>query len=402
MYHCVLFILIGMLGFSSALLINYTEQKSSGVLNSDPKQVSKIMIKGVWISYLELQEFPNRYEINQYNYRKFIEDLYDNCVSHGMNHVFVHVRPFADALYPSDYFPWSHIITGQQGKNPGFDPMKIMIEEAHKRELKFHAWINPYRVNNIENRFKLDKTSNISIWMNHNDNRNVIQYNQQNYLNPSKISVQEYIIKGIKEIIENYPVDGIHFDDYFYPSFNKENIYNSFDYIEYNKYRQSTMKRNKSTMSLPDWRRNNVSVLVNKIYGVIQDHNENYKKKIIFGISPVGNLDCLINDYQYYVDIHRFVNKNGYIDYICPQIYWGFKNPEAPFDKVLNRWYKLCKDTNVDLYVGLPVYKIGTKDYKYEKKEFKDSKVIDKMIKKCKKKNIKGLIYYRYDFLNRL
>lgn len=415
MYKSSAFILLVLLGFSVASLANlnhnfYTkinqydkaypekEEKSSKKENTnDSSQHKNETMTGVWISYLELQEFSQKYEVTEHNYRKFISNIYDNCVFYGINHVFVHIRPFSDALYPSKLYPWSNVLTGTQGQNPGFDPLKIMVEEAHNRNLYFHAWINPYRVTNNDDVSQLSPKSTITMWINSDNNRNVLKYNEKYYLNPAKKEVQEYILAGVTEIIEQYAVDGIHFDDYFYPSFTTKDYNMEFDALEYSVYKRKSIQNKKTLLTIPAWRRNQVSQLIKSIHKQIAQYNEKNRTNILFGISPVGNLDCLRSDYQYYVDIDKFMKSDQYIDYVCPQIYWGFQNPEAPFQDVLNQWCQLSKNSSVQLIVGLPVYKVGMNEESFDTEEFQDAGIIDKMINVCKKQNADGIIYYRYN-----
>ncbi len=365
-------------------------------------------LTGVWISYLELQEFSKQYQKKEQtqkkeqNYRDFIGDIYDHCVSNGVDHVFVHVRPFSDALYPSQWYPWSKVITGRQGEDPGFDPLDVMIEEAHKRNLSFHAWINPYRVTNDRNISQLSPKSTIYKWITSKQSRNVLYYGGKYYLNPSRRAVQKHIIDGIREIITSYPVDGIHFDDYFYPSFTTDDYNRQFDAYEYSAYKKKAFRQGKIPLTIANWRRRQVGNLILAAHELIRAQNEKNRTNILFGISPVGNPDVLRSDYQYYVDIDKIMNSSRYVDYVCPQIYWGFENPDAPFQETLDQWIRMKKSPDIKLYVGLPAYKVRSETEAAGEPEFRKKSILDRMRESCRKKKTDGIIYYRYADLIRL
>jgi uncharacterized lipoprotein YddW (UPF0748 family) len=258
-------------------------------------------------------------------------------------------------MYDSEYFPWSSIASGKQGRNPGYDPLDIMIEQAHKYNLRFEAWINPYRVTSSSTKIsKLSKDNPARKWYaKASTKRNVLIYNGGIYYNPAKQQVRDLITDGVTEIVENYDVDGIHFDDYFYPSFTRSNVKTAFDAKEYNAYVKQCKKDGESAKSIASWRRSQVNQLVRQVYKAIKAIDEDVE----FGISPAGNIENLKSNYSYYVDIDRWVSEEGYVDYICPQIYWGFRNGRYSYDKVLAKWKKLCKNRKCKLYIGLAMYR---------------------------------------------
>ena len=174
-------------------------------------------MRAVWISYLEFQS-AGVSKMSKGQFQKYIDNMFTKCKSLKMNTVIVQVRPYGDAMYSSKYFPWSAIISGKQGKNPGYDPLKYMISSAHKRGLEFHAWLNPYRVmsNNMKTSY-LSSSNSAKKWMKSSSSskrRNVLSLEGAKYYNPSKSDVKTLIVNGVKEIVQNYDVDGIHFDDY--------------------------------------------------------------------------------------------------------------------------------------------------------------------------------------------
>lgn len=312
-------------------------------------------VRGVWISFLDWEKMP--YEKKAFE--KEAAAMLDRCVELHLNTVFVHARSHSDAMYKSMYYPWSRFITGTQGKNPGYDPFKIFIDLAHKRGLSFHAWINPYRVTGHMNDWSLVAKSNpAKKWLNDKkkfNDRWVLKHKGEYYLNPSIPEVRKLIINGVNEVICNYNVDGIHFDDYFYPSLDDSNPKTSFDKKEY--------IASKSKMSIDNWRRNNVNILLKEIYKTVKKA----KPSTYFGISPMGNLSNLRSNNNYFTDIDTWFKKPGYIDYIAPQLYWGFEaktsaGQPAPhaFLNILNEWVKLKKNSKVKLFLGLALYRVGT------------------------------------------
>lgn len=349
-------------------------------------------VRGVWISFLDWEKMP----FQKNAFEKEVAAMLDRCVSLHLNTVFVHVRSHADAMYNSSYFPWSRFITGTQGINPGYDPLKIFIEQAHKRGLGFHAWINPYRVTGYLNEWdKVSSKHPAKLWLNdaqkYND-RWILQYKKDYYLNPSIPLVRSLIVSGIKEIIENYNVDGIHFDDYFYPELDDPD--NSFDNIEYS--------LSGSKMSLENWRRNNINLLMQEVYYTVKKAKPN----AYFGVSPLGYMTKLKSNNFYLVDIDTWFAKPGYVDYIIPQIYWGFEaktsaGTPAPFafTTALKDWIELKKKSNVKLFIGLALYKTGRKTPDNNKKSewIRYNNIMKRQIEASRATGlVTGFVFYNY------
>lgn len=311
-------------------------------------------LHGMWISFLNYK--TDGYTKSQFT--SFIKKTFDSCVSNDYNAVFVHVRMFSDAMYKSDYYPWSKYSSGKQGKSPGFDPLAIMIEEAHARNLKIHAWINPYRITSSTTSYSSIAKSSYAYKWSHSSSaskkRNVLSYGGALYFNPAKDDVRDLITNGVKEIVQNYDIDGIHFDDYFYPNLGSK-YKKVFDSKEYNQYKNSTIKNGKKPMGIVSWRRNNVNTLIKNVYSTVKSIDQN----CLFGISPAGSIINLYLNNSYYCDVKKWMNSSEYIDYICPQIYWSFKHPSSPYDKIYDEWSTLPRNENVNLYIGLAGYKAG-------------------------------------------
>ena len=298
-------------------------------------------VKSVWVAYYELQKFIKDDELD---FKNEIEKRFSQLKDMGFNTITVQVRPCADAFYKSSYFPSSKYCFGKQGVDMPYDPLKIMCAVAEKQDLSLEAWINPYRVSQDNDINKLCNTNFAKKWYkNKSKKRNVYVSKKAAYFNPASSDVNKLIVNGVKEIVENYSVSAIHFDDYFYPDTDK-----SIDNAEYQKYLK---KGGKSSLS--DWRRENVSNMIKSVYSAVKSVN----KKVKFGISPASNID---NDYSsLYADVEKWSQDSGYIDYICPQIYFGFKNVKQPFMQTTKKWTNTAK---CDLYIGLPLYKCSKPD----------------------------------------
>lgn len=298
-------------------------------------------MRGVWISYMELSMENEENKSEQYFTEKF-EDIAENCKSLGYNTLVVQVRPFCDALYKSDYFPWSHILTGEQGKNPNYDPLKIICKICHEKNLQLHAWINPYRISTQSTPNELSDDNPYA-----KDSSIGFKTKNGTYLDPSNEKARKLIVDGIEEIVKNYDVDAIQFDDYFYPA-DMDNE----DEAQYNDYIKGCKK---DSMSLEEWRKANVNLLISQVY--IRIHST--KQYVAFGISPQGNIN---NNEGLFADVRLWCTARGYIDYICPQIYFSLTNPALTFEDSLQSWCELEFADNVKLYVGLAGYKAGTDD----------------------------------------
>ena len=336
-------------------------------------------MRGVWVSYMELS-MENESSKTQKAFEDKFTEIAQKCRESGFNTLIVQVRPFCDALYKSSYFPWSHILTGTQGENPQYDALQIMCDICKKYNLKIHAWINPYRVSSNETPKKLSdnnpyiKNSEIGI-----------KTDNGIFLDPSNETAQQLISDGVKEIAENYDVDGIQFDDYFYPTEDE-----SFDKKQYEAYIEKYGKEN--SMSLDNWRMQNVNTLICKVYRTIKSVDSSVE----FGISPQGNIG---NNDGLYADVKSWCTCKGFADYICPQIYFSLENPALTFEDCLNGWTSLEFDENVKLYVGLGGYKAGNGEYDEETWLSSDSILADEYDILCNNKSVRGFMLYSYSCL---
>lgn len=354
--------------------------------------------RAVWLTYLEFNAYRSSVKTNDsQSFTKFYQHVIDKCKELHINHIIVQVRPFSDALYESDYFPWASCISGKQGVSPGYDPLKIMVDLTHKSNMKIEAWINPYRISSGDDINELAKSNPARMWAEKTaTSRNVLTYEHALYYNPSSKQVRALIQNGIEEIVTNYKVDGIHMDDYFYPSFNENNFEKVFDAKE---YKDEIEDGNISqSLSIADWRRYNVNQLVSGIYKRIKNVNSS----VTFGISPAGNPANLRSNLEYYADIDTWVSKEGYIDYIMPQIYWGYTNEEAPFEDILKQWVDICSGSAVHLYAGLQLYRMGITDKTIsDYKELQKAAVIKKQLRQIfKDKSVQGYCLFSFQYLD--
>lgn len=342
-------------------------------------------MRAVWVPYLSLNMSREDDKSEQAFLNKF-NTIVENAKKCGMNTLIVQVRPFADALYPSDYFPWSHVVGGTQGVNPGYDPLKDMVEASHKAGLKLHAWVNPLRIQ-VSNTPSILAVGNFyNTWRSDPKKTDwVVDFEDGKYFNPAYEEVRRQIADGVKEIAQKYDVDGIQFDDYFYPTQNA-----SFDQTAYAAY-CDTAKQTGTPMSLADWRRANISALVSLVYREVKS----VKPSLPFGISPQGNLQ---NDLDMGADVSAWCSASGYVDYICPQLYVNFENPVLPFDAATKTWRELVVNKNVKLYLGLAVYKAGSDADSGTWKE--SDSILASQVEYGRQTSCDGFMFYSCDYLD--
>lgn len=297
-------------------------------------------MRGVWVSYIEL-DMQNESDKSESAFREKFKDIAITSKNAGFNTIIVQVRPFCDALYKSAYFPYSHILSGEQGVSPDYDALKVMCEICSEIDLDIHAWVNPYRISTDSTPQVLSENNPYVI-----DNELGEETENGVFLNPANKMVRKLIIDGVTEIVKNYDVDGIQFDDYFYPTQDSE-----FDDEEYAEYVDTVGAMN--CMSVDNWRIANVNTLICDTYRAIHKISND----VDFGISPQGNID---NNAKIYADVKSWCICKGFVDYICPQLYYSLENPALTFENSLNSWASLDINKNVKLYVGLAGYKANT------------------------------------------
>ena len=340
-------------------------------------------VRGIWVASIENLDFkcsrsPADF-INQY------ARLIRQIKNAGFNTIIFQVRPLNDAFYPSKYNPYSRFLCGKEGQGfsyPAFDPLKFMISEAHRNGIEFHAWFNPYRVHNGTGMSKNNYLKTLSAENFAARNPDCVlalpQSNGKNLLllDPGHPKVKLFLCDTIREVVENYSVDAIHLDDYFYPY----SGIGSADMATYRKYGAENFS------SIEQWRRNNIDSLIWSLHRLIQANNHKQQKNVRFGVSPFGiwanspsplphqkpDGKKSVKSHPYgsltggtqsyfdqYADSRRWI-REGWIDYIVPQLYWSFNHETAPYAALADWWAKQVRGTTVDLYIGHGVYKLGT------------------------------------------
>lgn len=312
-------------------------------------------LRAAWIATVANIDWPSKKGLSIVKQQQEFEKLLDDVEKMGMNAVVVQIKPTADAFYPSKYGPWSEYLTGTQGKNPGYDPLAFMVEAAHKRNLEFHAWFNPYRITMNHTNLKRLSTDHPA-----RKHQNWVEsYGGKLFYNPGIPEVKQFIIDGILEVVKNYDIDAVHMDDYFYPYKVKGKEFP--DAAEFKKYGKGKFK------TVGDWRRDNVNQLVRDINKAIKKE----KPYVKFGISPFGvwrnsakdstgskTTAGLSNYDDLYANTREWIRK-GYIDYITPQIYWNIGFKPAAYDILLDWWVKETSGKPIHLYIGQATYKIN-------------------------------------------
>lgn len=322
----------------SIIVVSDKTVQTNGVSSATYDEVTD-NVKGIWVSYitLDMQNTDN----SKQAFEDKINSIIETTKSSGFNTLIVQVRPFGDALYNSKYYPWSHILTGTQGENPNYDPLEIICDLCHKNSIAVHAWINPYRIKSEQTPNALSDDNPYMI-----DNTIGFELNNCIYLDPSNTKAQKLIVDGVTEIVNNYDVDGIQFDDYFYPSDS-----DSIDADAYKEYKSKTS----DPLSKELWRAQNVNTLIKQVYETVHKNSND----VVFGISPQGNID---NNMELGADVKTWCEEEGYIDYICPQIYFSLDNPALTFEESLKQWQSLNIHKKLKVYAGLAGYKGGTDD----------------------------------------
>jgi uncharacterized lipoprotein YddW (UPF0748 family) len=339
--------------------------------------------RAAWIATVDNIDWPSKGNYNSENQKAEFIRIVDMHKKNGLNALVVQIRPATDAFYPSPYEPWSEWLTGKQGRPPVpyYDPLKFMIEESHKRGLEFHAWFNPYRAV-----FKIGTSTLSPTHITKIHPEWFLTYGDKKYFDPGNPNAQQFVTRVVKDVVERYDVDAIHFDDYFYP------------------YRiagkefpdQASFKKYGNGMTKDDWRRSNVDSIIVQLSRVIKKVNTKCK----FGISPFGvwrnaSQDSIngsatkagqTNYDDLYADILLWL-KNGWIDYVAPQLYWEFEHKLAPFQPLLDWWSQHSYGRHC--YIGLGLYRAGSNA------NWKDKTQLPRQIEALRKTpNVQGMIFF--------
>jgi uncharacterized lipoprotein YddW (UPF0748 family) len=309
-------------------------------------------MRGAWIATVANIDWPSKPGLSSDRQKTEFIQLLDTLQKEGINAVFVQIRPSADAFYPSSLEPWSYWLTGKQGEapQPYYDPLKFMIEQAHKRGMEFHAWFNPYRA--VFDLHQYLAPNNITKlrpqWF--------VTYGDKKYFNPGLPDVWNYMVQVVSDVVKRYDIDGVHFDDYFYPY---RIVGKEFpDFLTYKEYGDG--------MGRDEWRRHNIDTMIEMVSKAIKS----IKPWVKFGVSPFGvwrNDDkdpdgsathAGQTDYDdLYANVLKWL-KNDWIDYVAPQLYWDFDQRAAPYGVLLDWWAHHTYGR--DLYIGQGLYRVGS------------------------------------------
>lgn len=347
----------------SVITASYLGQVDSYALVVNKEtEAPKRELRAAWIATVENIDWPKQGVFDAEQQKRDLAEMLDSLEAAGFNAIVMQIKPTADAFYPSQYAPWSHWLTGEQGKDPGYDPLAFAIEEARKRNMEFHAWFNPYRVSMDTDLGKLvpDHPARLNPdW--------VVSYGGRLLFNPGNPETTQYIIDTIMEVVEHYDIDAVHFDDYFYPypvagvDFPDEALYQQYG---------------AGFATKADWRRHNVNTLIQQLSERIKQE----KPYVQFGISPFGiwrnqstdpegsDTNGLQSYDAIYADTRKWVQEE-WIDYIAPQIYWYFNYGPAAYEKLIDWWAEQTRERNVQLYIGHAAYRVGSDDRQWQDPE---------------------------------
>jgi uncharacterized lipoprotein YddW (UPF0748 family) len=367
-------------------------------------------MRGVWLTTVSRLDWPPVSSVNLSSaalrisqQQQALKDKLDKLKSLGINTVFFQVKPDATALWPSKILPWSDMLTGKIGQDPGYDPLQFMLDEAHKRGIKVHAWFNPYRVSvntKASTVAELNRTVSLhpaSVFVLHPD---WIRTSGDRYvLDPGIPEARDWITSIVSEVVARYPIDGVQFDDYFYTESPGSALNDNQTYSRYGQ----------GFASKADWRRHNTQLLIEQVSRTIKQ----LKPDVQFGVSPAGVWRNISHDPagsatrgaaaydESYADTRRWVQQ-GLLDYIAPQLYWPFARDAARYDVLANWWANVVKNTPTKLYIGVALYKIG------EPSKMEPDWMIEGGVPELKKQldlneavpQIDGTILFRENYLN--
>ena len=324
-------------------------------------------VRGVWLATVSRLDWPPVNSVNGSSrdvrialQKKALTDKLDKLKSLGINTVFFQVKPDGTALWPSQILPWSDMLTGKIGEDPGYDPLQFMLDEAHARGMRVHAWFNPYRVTtNIKPSTinELSRTTSLrpaSVYVLHRDW--IRTSGDRLVVDPGIPEARDWITSIVAEVVARYPVDGVQFDDYFYTETARSQLNDN----------QTWQQYGREFASKADWRRHNTELLISQVSRTIKQLNPNVE----FGVSPAGVWRNISHDPagsatrgaaaydESYADTRRWVQL-GLLDYIAPQIYWPFSRDAARYDVLARWWANVVKPTSTRLYIGVALYKVG-------------------------------------------
>ena len=365
-------------------------------------------VRGVWVSNVANIDTPKGLEKEEY--QAYLKNMIAHIASYNMNTIIFQVRPASDAYYVSKLNPWSRYITGVEGKDPGFDVLAFVIEEAKKYNIKVHAWMNPYRVSvtaldveqtSLEEAQKvyLESLDDLNFAKRHPEHT-IVDGANKIILSPSHPEVIDFVTQSILEVAEKYDIEGVHIDDYFYPYAKIPYEREEADFLKY---------RTSETENFEDWRRKNVDKMIKNIHDELKKLFSKTGKKVQFGISPFavyrthqslkedgwekgsfhapGALQCYS---ELYSDVYKWM-KEKWIDYVVPQIYFSFERVDVNYHDLTKWWNTIAKETDTTLYIGQALYQMGSNEVWQNKEEMANQLKFN-----CQFDHISGTIFFTY------
>lgn len=355
------------------------------------KKYPKTEMRAVWIATVANIDWPSKMDLTAEQQKKEFIELLELCKDYNMNTVVFQVRPAADAFYASKYEPWSQWLTGQQGKEPEYDPLQFASAECRKRGIDLHVWLNPYRAVSDIN---LNKTAPDHITNKHPEW--FLTYGKTKYFNPSLTETRNFVAQVVSDVVRRYDIDGVHMDDYFYP-YRIAGV----EFPDNESFKNNS--RGYTAEQKEDWRRNNVDLIIKQIHDSIKA----IKPWVEFGISPFGVWRNIAKDPagsktragvtnydDLYADILKW-QKEKWIDYVTPQIYWEIGKEVADY-KILADWWS-NNSFGTQLYIGQAPYRISTKA---KEKSWQSADEIIRQIKLNRKyPEISGSMFFSAKFM---
>ncbi|MFC3797669.1 family 10 glycosylhydrolase [Cohnella sp. GCM10012308] len=340
-------------------------------------------LRGAWVSTVYNLDWPSTAAYsNESKQKQEFSAMLDQFQKMGLNAVFLQVRPASDALYRSTLVPWSKVLTGTQGRDPGYDPLAYLIEETHRRGMQFHAWFNPFRANT--------DTKTAALAGNHVAVQHpewIVTTGTTSYINPGIPEARQHIIDTIMEVVNGYDIDGVHLDDYFYPSSGVFSDDATF-----------ALHNPSGILLKTDWRRDNINTFVRDLGFSIHAA----KPSVSFGISPFGVWRNMAKDPtgsdtkagvtaydSMYADVRTWI-RQGWIDYVAPQVYWSMSYAAARYDKLVDWWSGEVAGSSVKLYIGHATYKLGTAEAGWQS----SGEIVNQLKYNAAHPMVQGDIYY--------
>lgn len=387
--------------YQSEELVKYWE---SGEPIELPEYKQRKEVRGVWVSNVANIDTPRGLPMDEY--KAHLVKIVETVASYNMNTIIFQVRPTNDAYYPSKLNPWSRFITGVEGQDPGFDVLEFVINECKKYGIRVHAWMNPYRVSTASlDQLNLTKEEYLNTLSEGNFARlhpehTILDGANKVILSPAHPEVIDFVTRSIMEVADNYDVEGVHIDDYFYPY---AKIPQELEEADYLKYRES------EEQSFDDFRRMNVDKMIKSVHDALKKSFSKTNKKVSFGISPfaiyrthssiveggwdkgsynaAGALQCYS---ELYSDVYKWMEE-GWIDYVVPQVYFPFERKDVTYHDLTKWWSERTKETNTVLYIGMGLYQMGSNEVWQNPKEITNQLSFNQNFE-----NVDGAIFFTY------